>query len=60
MTNPPITPKKLRKLHDDLNELGIKQADLIEQFTKGSGKGGQKGGRELRYFTLKHLQENRK
>ena len=54
MINHPITPKKLRKLHDDLNELGIKQADLIEQFTKGSGKGGQKVNKTTSCVQLKH------
>ena len=54
MTNHPITPKKLKKLQDDLKELGIKQTELIEQFTKGSGKGGQKVNKTASCVQLKH------
>ncbi|QHI68992.1 peptide chain release factor family protein [Tichowtungia aerotolerans] len=37
-----ITQEKWEKLQERMDALGISEADLSEQFIRGSGKGGQK------------------
>ncbi len=37
-----VTPQKAAQLERRMAELGVKEADLVEKFIKGSGSGGQK------------------
>ena len=37
-----VNPEKETALNDRMARLGIREGDLVEQFVRGSGKGGQK------------------
>lgn len=37
----PVSPKKLEALRAKMESLGVREADLEESFTRGSGHGGQ-------------------
>jgi peptide chain release factor len=37
-----VRPEKASQLAERMSRLGIREADLVERFVKGSGKGGQK------------------
>lgn len=37
-----VTPEKTEKLHEWMEKLGIREAEIDEHFIRGSGKGGQK------------------
>lgn len=51
----PIRKEKLDALHERMEELGIKEEDLVEKFILGSGKGGQKVNKSASCVYLKHL-----
>jgi peptide chain release factor len=38
----PVSPEKQKQLMERMTRLGIRESDLIEDFVKGSGAGGQK------------------
>lgn len=38
----PVSPEKISQLEKRMEELGIREADLVERFVRGSGPGGQK------------------
>ena len=42
MTNSSVSSAKLLLLADRMTSLGIREADIVEKFIRGSGKGGQK------------------
>jgi len=49
-----ITPEKWEKLHARMDKLKISEADLSEQFIRGSGKGGQKVNKTSSCVYLHH------
>ena len=49
-----ITADKWEKLAERMTELGICEADLSEQFIRGSGKGGQKINKTSSCVQLRH------
>lgn len=50
-----ITKEKLEKLQKWMNDLSIKEDDLIEKFILGSGSGGQKINKTSSCVYLKHI-----
>lgn len=50
-----IRKEKLDALHKRMEELGIREEDLIEKFILGSGKGGQKVNKTASCVYLKHI-----
>ena len=50
-----ITKEKEEKLLLKMQELNIHEADLIEKFILGSGKGGQKMNKTSSCVYLKHI-----
>lgn len=50
-----VNKEKEESLKKRLEELGIKESDLIEKFILGSGKGGQKINKTSSCVYLKHL-----
>ena len=50
-----IRKEKLDALHERMEELGIREEDLIEKFILGSGKGGQKVNKTASCVYLKHI-----
>jgi protein subunit release factor B len=51
----PVSIEKKAALSSRMEELGIKEDDLIEKFILGSGKGGQKVNKTASCVYLKHL-----
>jgi len=51
----PIRKEKLDALQKKMEELGIREDDLIEKFILGSGKGGQKVNKTASCVYLKHI-----
>lgn len=51
----PVSPEKAAALEQRLAELGIRDADLLEKFVRGSGAGGQKINKTSNCVFLKHL-----
>ena len=51
----PVKKEKLDALYQRMQELGIKEEDLIEKFILGSGKGGQKVNKSASCVYLKHI-----
>ena len=51
----PVSIAKKAALSSRMEELGIKEDDLIEKFILGSGKGGQKVNKTASCVYLKHL-----
>ena len=47
--------EKFDALHERMEELGIREEDLIEKFVLGSGKGGQKVNKTASCVYLKHI-----
>ena len=43
------------ELEEKMNRLGIKEADLVERFIRGSGPGGQKINKTSSCVQIKHL-----
>lgn len=50
-----INKEKWDKLHDWMDKLRFQEADLIEKFILGSGKGGQKLHKTASTVYLKHI-----
>jgi len=50
----PVSDAKLAKLVRDMKELGIEEQDLVENFIRGSGAGGQKINKTSSCVQLKH------
>lgn len=50
-----IHKAKFDELHERMDRLGIKEADLVEKFILGSGSGGQKINKTSSCVYLKHL-----
>lgn len=50
----PIKKEKVDALYQRMEELGIREDDLIEKFILGSGKGGQKVNKSASCVYLKH------
>lgn len=55
MTQFAVTPEKNLLLQKKMAELNIKEEDLLEQFIKGSGKGGQKINKTSSTVYIKHI-----
>ena len=51
----PITADKIVALAERMSALGIREADLLEKFVRGSGAGGQKINKTSNCVFLKHL-----
>jgi len=51
----PVTSEKIAALERRMAELGIRGADLLEKFVRGSGSGGQKVNKTNNCVFLKHL-----
>lgn len=50
-----VRPEKIEALRIRMEQLGIKESDLDEQFIRGSGHGGQKVNKTNNCVFLKHL-----
>ena len=50
-----VSQNKEEELITKMQDLGIKKEDIIEQFIKGSGKGGQKVNKTASCVYLKHI-----
>lgn len=50
----PIRKEKLDALHQRMEELEIREGDLVEKFILGSGKGGQKVNKSATCIYLMH------
>ena len=55
MTTKPPSKAKLRELEALMSQCHIKEADCIEKFICGSGKGGQKQNKTKNCVYLKHI-----
>lgn len=51
----PVSAKKQEALRRRMEELGIKESDLIEKFIRSSGHGGQKVNKVATCVYLKHI-----
>jgi protein subunit release factor B len=51
----PVSPEKARALEDALRRLGVRDADLDEQFVRSGGKGGQNVNKVATCVVLRHL-----
>ena len=51
----PVSSKKEAALRRKMEELGIKEDDLVEKFIRSSGRGGQKVNKVSTCVYLKHL-----
>ena len=49
-----VSPKKLQELAVRMQQLGLREAELEEHFTRGSGKGGQKVNKTNNCVCLSH------
>jgi len=50
-----VTHEKEKMLHDKMEALGIKEADIIERFIRSQGHGGQKVNKTSTCVYLKHV-----
>ena len=50
-----VTPEKNAKLKKKMEELGVREEDLLEKFIRASGRGGQKINKTSSSVYLKHL-----
>jgi peptide chain release factor len=50
-----VSPEKEKMLEEKMEELGIKEADIIEKFVHSSGHGGQNVNKVSTCVYLKHL-----
>jgi len=55
MTDPTVSPDKVKALKERMARLGIEEKDLVERFVRSSGKGGQKVNKTSTCVYLKHL-----
>ena len=51
----PVSPEKQKQLETKMVHFGIKESDLMEDFVKGSGTGGQKINKTSVAVSLRHL-----
>ena len=51
---PGVTDGKMKQVAERMKDLGIREADLVEKFILGSGKGGQKVNKTSSCVYLKH------
>lgn len=51
----PVSPEKQQQLEERMARLGLREADLLEDFVKGSGAGGQKINKTSMAVSLRHL-----
>lgn len=51
----PVSPEKQRLLEERMTRLGVSEADLIENFVKGSGAGGQKINKTAVAVFVRHV-----
>lgn len=51
----PVSPEKQKQLEDKMARLGLREQDLVEEFIRGSGAGGQKVNKTSSMVTLRHL-----
>ncbi len=51
----PVSPQKRDELAERLRTLGVRDGDLEEKFTRGSGKGGQKVNKTNNCVCLAHV-----
>ena len=51
----PIRPEKLQDIERRLSALGVKPTDLVWQFVRASGSGGQKVNKTSSAVLLKHV-----
>ncbi len=51
----PVSPEKRAELIVRMQTLGIREADLEEHFTRGSGRGGQKVNKTNNCVFLRHI-----
>jgi peptide chain release factor len=51
----PVTPKKQKELDERLQALGLRREDVVEQFIRASGPGGQKVNKTSSAVYLRHL-----
>ena len=50
----PLSHTKHHQLHREMNDLGLREEDLVEKFILGSGKGGQKVNKTSSCVYLRH------
>lgn len=50
----PVSPEKQRQLEERMGRLGVREGDLIEDFVKGTGAGGQKINKTSMAVSLRH------
>ena len=50
-----VTPKKVAQVKERMVELNLKDEDLVEQFVRGSGSGGQNINKTANADYLKHV-----
>ncbi|MBI3541318.1 MAG: peptide chain release factor-like protein [Deltaproteobacteria bacterium] len=50
----PVSPEKQRQLEERMARLGVRESDLIEDFVRGSGAGGQKINKTSVMVHLRH------
>lgn len=55
MTTFAVSEKKMRQLLLKMEELGLREEDLLEKFIRASGRGGQKINKTSSSVYLKHL-----
>ncbi len=51
----PVTFEKQKQLEERMQRLDLREADVVENFIKGSGAGGQKINKTSATVTLRHL-----
>ena len=51
----PVSPEKQKQLEEKMQVYGIHEEDLVEDFVKGSGAGGQKINKTSVAVFLKHI-----
>lgn len=50
----PVSPEKQRQLEERMARLGLREGDIVEDFIKGSGAGGQKINKTSVAVSLRH------
>ena len=50
----PVSPEKQRQLEEKMRRLGLREDDLVEDFIRGSGAGGQKVNKTSVAVFLRH------
>ena len=55
MTTFAVSEKKMRQLLRKMEELGLREEDLLEKFIRASGRGGQKINKTSSSVYLKHI-----